>query len=368
MNSAPDSPASPRPRHVLIVDDEELLGRQIAYFIKSQGWEATVAHDVETALNILHSDTPLDACISDVYLDERATKAGGHLVAEACRQRNPQLPCLLLTGKPSMQAVLEGLRAGASDFLTKPVDLPLLLEKLDKAIEDVQIRRRVHELEHVNLLLSQILPNTIEAKDPLTRGHSDRVVRYSVNLARRVGVPEHEIPTLRLASQLHDIGKIGIPGEILSKPGKLTREERKVIEEHPQIGWRVLEPFEGSVPKVREWVLQHHERWDGRGYPHGLRGEEVELPGRILILAEVYDALAAARSYKQPWTNTQIADFFAEEAGKHFDPELAKLVSDGVRAHGGGFFRGERTPSPEGGAKRARGEDEGGEEIQGLLY
>ncbi|PIE24732.1 MAG: hypothetical protein CSA62_02550 [Planctomycetota bacterium] len=349
MNTSPTSGLPPEQtgpaRHVLIVDDEKALGRTIAYFVRSHGWEVTVTHDVETALERLENDPRLEACISDVYLDEREGIAGGHLIADACKHRNPQIPCLLLTGKPSMQAVIAGLQVGASDFLTKPVDLPLLVEKLGKAIEDLQVRRRLEELEQVNRLLGQILPNTIEAKDPLTRGHSDRVVQYSINLARRVGVAEEEIPTLRLASQLHDIGKIGIPGEILSKPGKLTLEERKIIEEHPEIGYRILEPFEATVPKVREWVLQHHERWDGKGYPRGLKGDEVELPGLILILAEVYDALATQRSYKKPWSKEKIADFFIEEAGRHFHPDLARIVSEGVRSYGSLFFRREPTPS-----------------------
>jgi putative two-component system response regulator len=359
-----DPQASPETRSVLIVDDEELLGRQIAYFLRSEGWEATVANSVESALHLLAQHAPFDACISDVYLDESSTLAGGPQIANACKQKEPQVPCLLLTGKPSMQAVLDGLRAGASDFMTKPVDLPLLMQKLDKAIHEVRMRRQVAELTQVNLLLSQILPNTIEAKDPLTRGHSERVVQYSVSLARRCGVPENDIPTLRLASQLHDIGKIGTPGEILSKPGKLTPEEREIIEEHPETGYRILKPFENRIPKVREWVLHHHERWDGRGYPHGMRAEEVELPGRILILAEVYDALAAERSYKKPWPSSKIADFFAEEAGKHFDPELARMVSDGVRRLGSGFFREQPRQDSGGDA----GESGDSSEAQGELF
>ena len=157
---------------------------------------------------------------------------------------------------------------------------------------------------------------------------------------------------MRLASQLHDIGKIGIPGEILSKPGRLTRDERKIIEEHPDIGYRILEPFERQRPQGPR-VGPTAPRTLGRArLPRAASsGDEVELPGRILILAEVFDALAAERSYKKPWSQEKIADFFLEEAGHHFDPDLARIVSEGVRSHGSRFFQTE-PPMP-----RSEGED-----------
>jgi putative two-component system response regulator len=133
------------------------------------------------------------------------------------------------------------------------------------------------------------------------------------------------------------VGKIGIPNRILCKEGPLTSDEREVIKQHPQMGYEILAPLEDS-DDVRRWVYQHHERWDGRGYPDGLAGDAVALPGRILILAEVYDALAEARSYKAAWDNNRIVEFFRAESGKHFDPDLAHLVADGLAQHGKRFF------------------------------
>ncbi len=360
----PDAIRQTAPIRLLIVDDEPDLGRLVAEYFESQNDEVVLAHDLETALSILENDRDLDLCISDIYLNSQASKAGGHRIAEACDERHPRLPVILLTGRPSMSAALEGLRNHAIDFFLKPVDLGRLYERAHRAIEEQRLQNRVRDLEQTNLLLSQLLPNTIEAKDPITRGHSDRVVAYTEGLARRVGVSSADRSSLRLAARLHDIGKIGIPSEILSKPGKLTKDERAVIEEHPEIGHKILEPF-AHLPKVRQWVVQHHERWDGRGYPNGLVGDEVALPGRILILAEVYDALATKRSYKDAWPDEKIAALFEEEAGHHFDPDLARIVAEGVRTKGRYFFRDEANEAGSTGSAAGTSEEETG---QGSLF
>jgi putative nucleotidyltransferase with HDIG domain len=177
----------------------------------------------------------------------------------------------------------------------------------------------------------------IEAKDPTTSGHSERVAHYVDRLARRCGVGAEERESLRLAGLLHDVGKIGVPGAILCKEGPLAPAERELIERHPAVGYEILAGLEGCED-ARLWVYQHHERWDGAGYPNRLAGEDVALPGRILILAEVYDALAEARSYKPAWPIEKIVAVFRAEAGKHFDPDLSHLVADGLEAEGRRFF------------------------------
>jgi putative two-component system response regulator len=177
----------------------------------------------------------------------------------------------------------------------------------------------------------------IEAKDPTTSGHAERVVQYTDRLAERCGVSDEDRESLRMAALLHDVGKIGVPRSILCKEGPLTAAEREVIQRHPQVGYDILADLE-DCEDVRLWVIQHHERWDGRGYPHGLRGEDVALPGRILILAEVYDALAEARSYKPAWPIHEIAAFFRDQAEKHFDKQLAHMVADGLEREGRRFF------------------------------
>jgi cyclic di-GMP phosphodiesterase len=340
-----DSP--PRFR-VLVVDDEVVLGKNLCAYLETQEFTTVYANQLDMALNFLEHDLDLDLVITDIYLGSDTEKAGGHIICDAAARRSPPLPAILLTGKPTMDAALEGLRADAADFLTKPVNLGLLHKRALQAIESRKLKLELMELTEVNRVLSGILPKAIEAKDPTTGGHSDRVVSYADNLARRVGVSAEDRKDLRLASQLHDVGKIGIPESILCKEGPLTRDERSIIEEHPEIGHRILEPLV-HLPRVRQWVFEHHERWDGKGYPQGLTGDQVALPGRILILAEVFDALATARSYKKAWSRDKIADFFIEEAGHHFDPDLSHIVGEGVRAHGADFFRQEIPTTEAGG-------------------
>lgn len=353
QTSRADQPANYR---VLVVDDEVLLGKNLCAYLETQEFTTVYANQLDQALSLLEQDLDLDLVITDIYLGSDTEKAGGHIVCDAAAQRSPPLPVILLTGKPTMDAALEGLRGDAADFLTKPVNLALLYKRALQAIESRKLKLELMELTEVNRVLSGILPKAIEAKDPTTGGHSDRVVSYADNLGQRVGVSAEDRKDLRLAAQLHDVGKIGIPESILCKEGPLTTEEREVIEEHPEIGYRILEPLV-HLPRVRQWVFEHHERWDGRGYPQGLQGDEVALPGRILILAEVFDALATARSYKKAWSRDKIADFFVEQAGHHFDPDLSRIVGEGVRAHGADFFRHE-----------PQGESHGGTGRQGQLF
>ncbi|MAE76555.1 MAG: hypothetical protein CMJ85_06780 [Planctomycetes bacterium] len=322
----------------LLVEDEIELGRNLSRYLECHGFTIVSASTLDDGLSILEGDTPLDVVVTDIYLDERGEVPGGHRIAQAARRRVPPTPVILLTGRPSLDAALEGLREQVFDFLTKPVSMQVLAERARRAVEEQRLQQRLAELEEVTRLLSRILPNAIEAKDPSTRGHSDRVADYADTLGSRCGLDDEERRDLRLASMLHDVGKIGVPEAILTKPGALTRSERVEIEKHPEIGFRILEPMQ-HFPRVRDWVFQHHEHWDGHGYPCGLVGDEVALPGRILILAEVFDALATARSYKSAWPRAKIADFFEEDKGSHFDPDLSMIVATGVREFGAGFFR-----------------------------
>lgn len=335
--------AEKRVNQVLLVDDERGITDQVAIFLESRGYTVHCETSFERARQRIRGTAELDLVITDIYLgsndagDRSDARPGGVLLAEFCDTRTPRIPVILLTGRPSLDAALQGLRQHVFDFLTKPVDLAELEQRAEQAISQRRLRQRVAELEEVNALLSCILPNAIEAKDPLTRGHSDRVAGYADGLAVRCGLEEDVRSDLRLASMLHDVGKIGVPEQILTKQGPLTRAEREEIEKHPGYGLQILEPLE-HLPRVRDWVYQHHEHWNGRGYPEGLAGDEVALPGRILILAEVYDALATARSYKKAWSREKISEFFLADRGAHFDPDLAGIVADGVRRQGTEWF------------------------------
>jgi two-component system, response regulator RpfG len=244
---------------------------------------------------------------------------------------------VLLTGRPTFDGAQEALRSKVAEILVKPADPARILTTCRRVIEETVLCRRNQELETQNQILAAVLPRAIEAKDPTTSGHADRVVHYVDALARRCNLDEADRASLRLAALLHDVGKIGIPEHILTKPGPLTPDEREVIQRHPRLGYDILAPLQHHE-SVRLWVYQHHERWDGKGYPDGLAGEDVSLPGRILVLAEVYDALAEERSYKKAWEIPRIIAFFRAEAGRQFDPDLARLVGDGLERMGRRFF------------------------------
>lgn len=322
--------------HVLIVDDEADVLRGLCRVLESAGYVVTPASSLGTAYQALQQQ-PFDLILTDLYLGNEF----GYDIAGAVRELRPCPPVIVLTGRPTFDGAQEALRSKVADIVVKPVDAQHLLATCRRVLQETELARRNQELESANRVLTSVLPRTIEIKDPTTSGHAARVVGYTDTLARRCGVNDEDRQSLRLAALLHDIGKIGVPDHILQKPGALTKDEMDVVKRHPAMGYEVLAELKDHE-NVRNWVYQHHERWDGRGYPNGLAGEEVALPGRILVLAEVYDALAEQRSYKAPWPMPKIVGLFREEAGKQFDPDLAHLVADGLDRMDNRFFAPER--------------------------
>ncbi|MCB9877330.1 MAG: response regulator [Planctomycetes bacterium] len=331
---AATSPRSSEPRRrVLLVDDEPDVLFGLANTLASDDFDVICASSLRQAVALMH-ERAFDLVLTDLYLGE--TEMGSEIAQVACELR-PRPPVIVLTGRPTFDGAQAALRSRVADMVVKPVDAHALLSTCRRVIQETELSRRNHQLQSVNRVLSSVLPRTIEMKDPTTSGHAARVVGYSDTLAQRCGVTEDDRDCLRLASLLHDVGKIGVPDHILRKPGGLTAEEREEVNKHPQMGYDVLADTD-CHENVRLWVYQHHERWDGGGYPNRLAGEEVALPGRILVLAEVYDALAEERSYKKAWPIEKIVALFRAEAGKQFDPDLARIVADGLEARGRRFF------------------------------
>jgi putative nucleotidyltransferase with HDIG domain len=349
--TAPTSIGWPRPsqtesvgrnRHtrtgrVLIVDDEPDVLQSLSNTLAHDGFEVTAVNSLAAGVAALGNQT-FDLILTDLYLGDSDL---GSQVAQAAQSIKPAPPVIILTGKPTFDGAQAALRSNVADMVVKPADPQKLLNTCNRVMQEAALERRNRELESVNRVLTSVLPRTIEIKDPTTSGHAARVVEYTDTLAERCGVSIEDRASLRLASLLHDVGKIGIPDHILTKPGPLTADEREIINRHPQMGYEVLEGLT-EHENVRNWVYQHHERWDGKGYPNKMAGEEVALPGRILVLAEVYDALAEVRSYKPAWPIAKIVALFRAEAGKHFDPDLALLVADGLEKSGARFFSAEK--------------------------
>ena len=318
---------------MLLVDDEPDVLRCVRAILEHAGYAVTGVPNLAQAVGALTAGS-FELVLTDLYLGDTEL---GHEIAEVARGRRPQTPVVVMTGRPTFDAAQGALRHRVEDIVVKPVDAEHLIATCDRVIRDTELARRNQELETVNEVLTSVLPRTIEMKDPTTSGHAARVVGYTDTLAIRCGVDAEQRTSLRLAALLHDIGKIGIPDRILCKPGPLTADEFQVVQSHPQLGYEVLAPLRGHG-QVRDWVYQHHERWDGKGYPQGLAGEDVALPGRILVLAEVYDALVEERSYKKPWPIEKIVALFRDQAGRQFDPALAHMVADGLEREGKRYF------------------------------
>lgn len=336
-NPTVDGIGSCRPRpgsnRVLLVDDEPDVLHGVRVILEQAGYAVTGVDCLRQAVHSLTAER-FDLVVTDLYLGDTDL---GHHIAEVAREQRPHTPVVVMTGRPTFDAAQGALRHRVDDIVVKPVDAAHLIATCHRVIRDTDLARRNQELETANRVLTSVLPRTIEMKDPTTSGHAARVVGYTDTLAARCGVGPEQRASLRLAALLHDIGKIGVPDNILRKPGPLTPDEMDVVKLHPAMGYEVLAPL-AEHGDVRDWVYQHHERWDGKGYPQGLGGEEVALPGRILVLAEVYDALVEERSYKPAWPVAKIVALFREQAGRQFDPELAKMVADGLERQGKRYF------------------------------
>jgi putative two-component system response regulator len=320
-------------RRVLIVDDEADVLRGLCAVLVGAGYHVNCASSLREAVQALRRQR-FALVLTDLYLGDRDL---GIEIVQVAREQRPHTPVILLTGRPSFDRAQEALRNHVADIVVKPVEVSQLLATCRRVIQETELARRNSDLESANRVLTSVLPRTIEMKDPTTSGHANRVVGYTDRLAHRCGVSAEDRASLHLAALLHDIGKIGVPDHILRKPGPLTSDEMEIVKRHPAMGYEVLAELD-EHENVRNWVYQHHERWDGKGYPNGLAGEEVALPGRILVLAEVYDALAEQRSYKPAWPVDRIVSLFREHAGKQFDPDLAHLVADGLERQGYRFF------------------------------
>ncbi|MBL8753465.1 MAG: HD domain-containing protein [Planctomycetes bacterium] len=323
----------PRRHRVLVVDDDVDVLQGLCLTLRGAGYPLLAVQSLPEAVTALRRE-PFQLVLTDLYLGNN--DLGVH-IADFAREQRPAPPVIVLTGRPTFDGAQEALRNHVADMVVKPVAASQLLATCRRVIQEAELARRNSELESANRVLTSVLPRTIEMKDPTTSGHASRVVGYTDSLAKRCGVSDEDCSSLRLAALLHDIGKIGVPDHILQKPGPLTADEFEVVKRHPAMGYEVLAELTEHA-NVRTWVYQHHERWDGNGYPNRLKGEEVALPGRILVLAEVYDALVEERSYKPAWPLAKVIALFREQAGRQFDPDLAHLVADGLERSGNRFF------------------------------
>lgn len=319
---------------IIAVDDEMGIVDSLSIFLKRSGYNFTGVTDPLEAIERVRNEhfdmMILDFIMSPIHGDE---------VVEEIRKFNKDLYILLLTGHKDLAPPLETIRRldiqGYCEKSDKFDQLLLLIESGMKSIEQMNEIKEINEelsetyqkLEKAYLESIETLRYTVEVKDPYTRGHSDRVSAYSVLIGKKLGLPDEELEKLKVGGLFHDIGKIGIPDSILLKEGKLTDEEYAKIKEHPLIGVKILQNaslFQDFIDIVK----YHHERFDGKGYPEGLSGEDIPLLARITAVADTYDAMTSKRSYRDALPLEVVRMEIEKCSGTQFDPTISKAFLD----------------------------------------
>jgi putative two-component system response regulator len=291
----------------------------------------------------------LDWCIGNepdlVVVDYMMPVLNGVELTELFRARYPDIPVLMVTANHETELRHLALQKGVTDFLNKPLDNieflaraknMLALRESHKRLADraewlaEEVRNATAKLVEKERETIFCLSRAAEYRDPETGWHIQRMAHYSMHIARNLGLPREQQELLLEAAPMHDIGKVGIPDYILLKPGKLTAEEITIMRQHAMIGYEILNASRSSLLKVAAEIAHtHHEKFDGSGYPRGLKGEEIPLFGRIVAVADVFDALTSGRPYKNPWSVDEACQMLRGASGKHFDPDcLAAFFTD----------------------------------------
>jgi putative two-component system response regulator len=290
------------------VDDIPQNVDLVSSLMRSEGYEVTSAADGLEALAKV-ADAPPDVILLDIMMPA----LDGYAVCRQLKARPETrlVPIVLITALGDEADKLLGIEAGADDFLTKPFSHAELKARIRSLLK---LKAFTDELEHAETMLLT-LGRTVEAKDPYTQGHCDRLSTYSVALGRVLGLRADDLTALERGGSLHDLGKIGIPDSILLKPSGLTGPEWAIMREHPVIGERICLPLR-SLKRVLPIIRHHHERWDGGGYPDGLAGEAIPHTARILQVVDIFDALTTARPYKPALSQADALSMLRDEVAR----------------------------------------------------
>lgn len=348
---------------ILIVDDERGPRESLRMILKPT-FNVLVASGGQEALQII-KEQPVDL----VTLDLNMPGVKGIEVLRTIRSTVPTTEVIIITGFATVQSAVEGIRYGVHDFITKPFDIGEVMGTIDRALRKRRALKKLQSflegmgnllgkhrpadtalsfLESDNELLLgmrksiaeafnpiaashsqqrifefiEVLADTLESKDEYTHGHSRRVSYYASLLAESIGLDTAEREEVRLASFLHDIGKVGVSNRLIMKDGRLTAEEHAIVAKHPEIGENIILPI-GLSPGIVQGIRHHHEQYDGNGYPDRLAGESIPITARIILIADAYDAMNTNRPYRKNLPKAAIVREFRKHAGTQFDPDLA---------------------------------------------
>jgi len=327
---------------ILVVDDERSIRSTFEIFLSKEGHEVFLAEDAKSAISIFN-EQDLDLIITDIIMP----KMTGMDLMAVIKTKAPDIPVIIMTGEPTVDTAKEAVKNNANDYLVKPVSKDNLMkaakyalekkklidEKVKLEIENTKYRENLEKLVFQRTqALQKAVNGTIEAiikilehKDPYTADHQRRVGALSMAIARKMGLCVEEMDRIYFAGYLHDIGKMLIPSEILSKPGILTKGEFEVTKEHVENGYNLTKDIELSSP-ISDLILQHHERLDGSGYPNGIRGSEIQIGARILAVADVIEAMVSHRPYRPGLDIETALEEIKSNAGILYDNEVSKVA------------------------------------------
>lgn len=321
---------------ILVVDDDTSNLKMASYILGKAQMRVSCLKSGEDAIQFLQENKP-DLILLDIHMP----KMDGFETMLAIRENEAaDIPVIFLTADDDSNTEKKGLEVGAVDFIRKPFVPEVLLLRVRHTIDlnrlqadlELEVKKKTQEiaaqhekLEKISMQIVKALSGAVDAKDTYTNGHSLRVAEYSKEIARRAGLPKETQDDIYMMGLLHDVGKIGVPDAIINKPAHLTEDEFTVIRNHPVMGARILKNIK-DFPKLITGARWHHERYDGKGYPDGIVGEEIPLEARIIAIADAYDAMSSRRSYRDVLPQETVRLEIEKGKGTQFDPEMTEIA------------------------------------------
>jgi len=323
-------------KHILVVDDNKTNLTLVKSELSGK-YQVTPVISGFQALKFLEKKLP-DLILLDLNMPDMNGRETMHRIRE--KEEWSKIPIIFLTADNTAETEEQCLAAGADDYISKPFVPQVMQRRVERILElyelrndlEVRLEEKRQQVELVTLNAIMAIANMIEARDAYTRGHSNRVAQCSVAIGKKLGLSEKELKNIDYMALLHDIGKIGVPDNILNKPFSLTEDEYAVMKKHPTKGYDILKNF-SAIPDLHYGILYHHERYDGKGYPGGLKGEEIPFQARIIAIADTYDAMTSDRAYRKALPLDVVIEEFVENRGIQFDPQLVDvflgMIKDG---------------------------------------
>jgi putative two-component system response regulator len=335
---------------ILVVEDNKVNIKIVENILRGQVKDVHTANSGKDALLLIET-IPIDLILLDVGLPDMS----GFVVAKSIRSDSfhNNIPIIFITSDTSTESIELAFKVGGVDYIQKPFNSRELLARVknhitlkranDRLVDykddlEIEMHTAIKEIKALNKEIEETQKEVIftmgsiaETRSKETGNHVKRVAEYSYILAKLCGIDEHEAALIREASPMHDVGKVGIPDSILNKPAPLTEDEYKIMKTHAKLGYNMLRHSERPILKAASIIAyQHHEKFNGKGYPKKLKGDEIHIYGRITALADVFDALGSDRCYKKAWELNKILELFEKEKGEHFDPRLVDIFVENL--------------------------------------